>query len=148
MSNHLEGLVETSLNLGIAKLGEETLMLTYALRSSVAAAYEALRENMRFMAEGYGAETELLSEYPAWEFAPDSPLRKKLEEIYEKQTTKKPKVEAIHAGLECGIFSGKIAGLDAVSVGPDISANHTTEERLSISSVERVYRWLREAIEG
>ena len=147
MSDHIEGLVETSLNLGILQLKEDTLTMTYALRSSVAAAYEALRENMRFMAEGYGAEVEIHSEYPAWEYVADSPLREKMIDIYREQTGKTLVVEAIHAGLECGIFAGKLKGLDAVSFGPDIFDIHTPKERLSISSVERTYRFLRAILE-
>ena len=147
MSDHIEGLVETSLNLGILQLKEDTLTMTYALRSSVAAAYEALRENMRFMAEGYGAEVEIHSEYPAWEYVADSPLREKMIDIYREQTGKTLAVEAIHAGLECGIFAGKLKGLDAVSFGPDIFDIHTPKERLSISSVERTYRFLRAILE-
>lgn len=146
MSDHIEGLVETSLNLGILKLSDDTFSMTYALRSSVAAAYEALRENMRFVAEGNGAEVEVRSEYPAWQFVEESPLREKMAAVYREQTGKELKVEAIHAGLECGIFAEKIDGMDAVSFGPDMWDIHTPMERLSVSSVGRVYKLLREVI--
>lgn len=146
MSDHIEGLVETSLNLGILKLGDDTFSMTYALRSSVAAAYEALRENMRFVAESCGAEVEVRSEYPAWQFVEESPLREKMAAIYREQTGQELKVEAIHAGLECGIFAEKIDGIDAVSFGPDMWDIHTPKERVSVSSVERVYRLLREVV--
>ena len=146
MSNQIEGLVETSLNLGILKLEDNEFSLTYALRSSVSSAYEALREDMRFLAEGYGANVEVRSEYPAWQFVAESPLREKMKAVYKEQTGKELTVEAIHAGLECGIFAEKLPGMDAVSFGPDIFDIHTPKERMSVSSVERVYRFLREVI--
>ncbi len=146
MSDQIEGLVETSLNLGILKLEDNEFSLTYALRSSVSSAYEALREDMRFLAEGYGADVEARSEYPAWQFVAESPLREKMKAVYKEQTGKELTVEAIHAGLECGIFAEKLPGMDAVSFGPDIFDIHTPKERMSVSSVERVYRFLREVI--
>ena len=146
MSDHIEGLVETSLNLGTLSLGRDALSITYSLRSSVEAAYDALRENMIFMAEGYGAKATVASEYPAWEFSPDSDFRKTIASIYQKQTGKEVTVCAIHAGLECGILSNKIQGLDAVSMGPDLFDIHTPAERMSISSVARVYEWIREIV--
>ena len=148
MSSHIEGLVETSLNLGILILKDNELMLTYSLRSSVEAALEALQENMRFMAEGYGANSEVTGEYPAWEYVPGSPLQKKLSEVFQKQTGKSAKVLTIHAGLECGILSSKLDGLDAVSIGPDLYDIHTPNERLSISSTKRVYDLILEVLKS
>lgn len=146
MSDYIAGLVETSLNLGILKLDGDEFSITYALRSSVATAYEALRENIRFVAENRGATVEVRSEYPAWQFVEKSRLRETMAEVYREQTGKELKVEAIHAGLECGIFAEKLPGMDAVSFGPDILDIHTPQERMSVSSVERVYRLLREVI--
>ena len=147
MNDRIEGLVETSLNLGILTLERDTLSITYSLRSSVEAALDALRENMIFMAEGYGAKATISSEYPAWEFVPESALREKLQRLYEEQTGRKAEVTVIHAGLECGILAGKLPGLDAVSIGPDLFDIHTPEERMSISSVARTYKWIRAVIE-
>ena len=147
MSRDIEGLVETSLNLGITSTDEKKLMLGFSLRSSVASAYDALKKKVTFVAEGLGAVVEMRGEYPAWEYVADSPLREKMIEIYRDMTGKELKVLAIHAGLECGIFAGKLPGLDAVSFGPDIWDIHTPDEHLSVSSVERVYRFIRRIIE-
>ena len=137
-------IVETSLNFGIVQLEQDTLHLGYLLRSVDAGAYEALRENMRFMAEGFGATVEVRGEYPAWEFQKESPLREALSQIYEEQNQKSLSTFCIHAGLECGILLAKLPGLDAVSIGPDIFDIHTPDERLSIASVGREYRLIRE----
>ena len=80
------------------------------------------------------------SEYAAWEYAKESKLRDKMIEVYKRQNGKEPRVEVIHAGLECGILAGKLSGLDAVSIGPDILDIHSPSERLSISSTERVIK--------
>ena len=81
-------------------------------------------------------------EYPAWEYRRESHLRDVMCRVYEMQYGEPMKVEAIHAGLECGLFCGKIPGLDAVSFGPNLYDIHTTKERMSVSSVWRVYEYL------
>ncbi len=140
-------MVETSLNLGVLKLKKDVFCLRYSLRSSDSAAYEALRENMRFMAEGYAAMVEVDGEYPAWYFRRESALREKIAGIYEEQNGTPQEVVCIHAGLECGILSAKIPDLDAVSIGPNIYDIHTPAERMSVSSVDRIYRLLRECLQ-
>ena len=147
MSRDIEGLVETSLNLGITGTSEDHIEFGYSLRSSVASAYEALREKMIYIAEGLNVHVEVTGEYPAWEYVTDSPLREKMISIYREMTGKELKVKAIHAGLECGLFAGKIPGLDAVSFGPDIWDIHTPDEHMSVSSVARVYDFIRKIIE-
>lgn len=142
MSGEIEGLVETSLNMGILETRDQELYFCYSLRSSVSSAKEWLAEKLRLIAESYGGTVSLRGAYPAWEYQKDSPLREDMVRIYEKMFGKQPKVEAIHAGLECGVLSSKIPGLDCVSMGPDILDIHTTEERLSISSVERMWEFI------
>lgn len=146
MSRDIEGLVETSLNLGILVLEDNELVLRYALRSSVGSAKEALMSKVENIAKVMGATAEHNGQYPAWEFKKDSVLREDMIRIYEEMFGKKPVVEAIHAGLECGILAGKIPGLDAVSMGPEMHDIHTTEERLGISSTERMYRYVVEIL--
>lgn len=146
MSTDIEGLVETSLNLGVLRLTEESFELRYALRSSVGTALKYLCAKMRMIAEQLGAELAVGSEYPAWEYKRDSKLREDMAEVYRKMYGTEMKIEAIHAGLECGILSGKIPGLDAVSIGPDMVAVHTAEEKLSISSTKRTWEFLSEVI--
>ena len=89
---------------------------------------------------------ETRGDYPGWAYRKESPLRDKMVRIYEELYGASPKVEAIHAGLECGLFAGKIPGLDCISYGPDMKDIHTTEEALSISSVKRVWEYLLEIL--
>ena len=147
MSRDIEGLVETSLNLGITATYADRVEFGYSIRSSVASAYEDLRQKLIFVASSNGASVSVNGEYPAWEYVAESPLREKMISIYRDMTGKELQVEAIHAGLECGLFAGKMPGLDAVSFGPDIIDIHTPDEHISVSSVARVYDFIRKIIE-
>lgn len=146
MSRDVEGLVETSLNLGVLSLQEESLHLQYAVRSSIDRDKEELCRHMRQIAEGLQASVEIKNSYPGWAYRKDSPLREKMVRIYEERYGKKPVLEAIHAGLECGILAGKIQDLDCVSIGPDLENVHTAEERMCIDSVRRVWDYLLEVL--
>lgn len=146
MSDDIEGLVETSLNLGVLSLNEKKLSLRYALRSSVGTAKEFLLKKMECLTTSLGGTVERAGDYPAWEYRKESKLRDDMIRIYKEMYGEEPQVEAIHAGVECGILAGKIEGLDAVSIGPDMSGVHTTEEKLSISSTRRVWEYLLKVI--
>lgn len=148
MSEDVEGLVETSLNLGLMSLDEGKLHLQYATRSSVDQAKEELCRHMRQTAESCGAAVAVKNSYPGWAYRKDSPLRDKMVRIYEEMYGKKPVLEAIHAGLECGILAGKIKDLDCVSIGPDLENVHTAEERMSIASVGRVWAFVVQVLTG
>ena len=142
MSKDIPGLVETSMNLGILSMEPDCLRLALSLRSSVNTEKERMRVQLAEIARQYGADFSCHGEYPAWEYRKDSPLRDTMVEIFTKQYGKPPVVEAIHAGLECGLFSGKLPGLDCVSFGPDILEIHTPRERLPIDSVQRSWDYL------
>lgn len=142
MSADVDGLVETSLNLGVMKLTEGQFILRYAVRSSVGSALNALLDKITYLTAGLGGKAEISGVYPAWEYKRESVLRDKMTEVYENMYGKKPAVEAIHAGLECGILAGKLPGLDCISLGPDMESVHTTEEKLSIPSTKRVWDYL------
>lgn len=146
MSMDVEGLVETSLNLGVLSLDGESLRLQYAVRSSVDQARENLCRHMQEIPERRGASVTVKNVYPGWAYRKDSPLREKMVQVFERMYGKKPVLEAIHAGLECGILAGKIADLDCVSIGPDLENVHTAQERMSIASVERVWAFLVEVL--
>ena len=146
MSPDVEGLVETSLNLGVMSLREEKLHLQYAVRSSVDQARENLCRHMQELPAGRGALVTVKNAYPGWAYRKDSPLREKMVRVYERMYGKPPVLEAIHAGLECGILAGKIPDLDCVSIGPDLENVHTAQERMSIASVERVWEFLVEVL--
>jgi dipeptidase D len=142
MSRVMPGLVETSLNAGIMVMDADALHITTSVRSSVSSRKEELRDRLELLAEFLGGEIEVNGDYPAWEYKADSTLRETISEVYQELFQKEPVFEAIHAGLECGILSGKIADLDCVSFGPDNYDIHTPKERLSISSTERVWKLL------
>ena len=142
MEPDLPGQVRTSLNLGILRLEEGKLRLTWSVRSSVAAEKEALIERLRVLADGCGASFGRRGDYPAWEYRKESLLRDTMVRIFQEKYGKAPVVETIHAGLECGLFSEKMPGLDAVSIGPDLQDIHSPRERMSVSSVARSWDYL------
>lgn len=141
MSKDIEGLVQTSLNLGIAKLGDR-FTATSSVRSSVNTERLALQEQLSALAAMFDGTYSQSGEYPAWEFKKDSPLRQVMVRVYTELFGLEPQVIALHAGLECGLFSEKIPDLDSVSIGPQMYDVHTTRERLEIASVERTWRFL------
>lgn len=147
MSADVPGLVETSLNLGILNLNEQGCHASFSVRSSIESSKKALIEKLMAIVTLANGEAEVSGEYPGWAYRVDSPLRDKMLTLYEKMYDDKPKVEAIHAGLECGILAGKIEDLDCVSFGPNIYNIHTTEEYLSIASTRRVWDYLLRLLE-
>lgn len=146
MCGFIDGLVEASCNVGITKLTPAVLSCSASVRSSVGTAKKALADKIGYLTEFLGGTFTIEGEYPAWEFKQDSKLRQVLVDVYEEMYQKEPVVNVIHAGLECGLFYEKIAGLDCVSIGPDMQDIHTSEEKLSISSVERVWNYLLEVL--
>lgn len=141
MSTQIAGLVETSLNLGMLNT-EGGFHSTHSVRSSKEEAKDALIASLYRTVESLGGEHSIRGEYPAWEYREASPLRDLLCRTYREMYGKEAKVLVIHAGLECGILSAKLEGLDCVSLGPDNFDIHTTEEHLSVSSFARVYDFL------
>lgn len=105
-----------------------------------------LIDRLRCLTESLGGSVSTHGEYPGWEFMPQSPLRDLMVQVFTDQYGYAPKVEAIHAGLECGLFSAKLPGLDCVSFGPDLKEIHTFRESLSVSSVQRVYAMVVETL--
>lgn len=146
MSADIKGLVETSLNMGALKVLEDGIHAIFAVRSSVETAKAAVCDKLVSITEFLGGKVEFTGAYPGWEYMKDSALRETVIRVYEKQYGKKPVIEAIHAGLECGMFSEKIKDLDCVSIGPDMRGVHTVDERLSISSVARTWNLLLEVL--
>lgn len=144
----MKELVETSLNPGILNVSAVEGMVSTSVRSSNAAAKEALINQLKSLAALCDATVGIRGDYPGWDYDPDSPLREKMVTIYEEMYGVKPQIEAIHAGLECGIFQSKIPGLDCVSIGPDMQDIHTTRETLSIPSVQRVWKFLLKVLES
>ena len=146
-SADIPGLVQTSLNLGIAKLGEH-FSLTFSVRSSVNQEKEELLQKLRDLCAFYNGSYSQMGEYPAWEYRKDSPLRDTMVDIYKKMYGKEPQVLTIHAGLECGLLGEKLPGLDCVSIGPQMHDIHTSREKLEIASTKRVWEYLLEVLKA
>ena len=146
MSTDIPGLVQTSLNLGITETRRDRLSLSHSVRSSKEDEKLALAKRLREIVTSLGGSYSQRGEYPAWEYRKTSRIRDCMVKVYREMYGKDPKVVAIHAGLECGIFSGKLPGLDCISFGPDNFDIHTTEEHLSISSSVRCWEFLLEVL--
>ena len=127
-SKDIEGLVQTSLNMGVVKLGER-MNVTLSVRSSVNSEKLELLEQLHKMADMFDAAYEEDGAYPAWEYKKESRLRDVMVSTYKEMFDRDAKVEAIHAGLECGLFMEKLPGLDCVSIGPQMHDIHTSRER-------------------
>ena len=146
MSADIEGLVQTSLNLGILSTGEAGVQASYCVRSSVETQKQMLVDRLRCLTEMLGGELTVSGDYPGWEYLQESPLRDLMTAVYTEQYGSAPKIEAIHAGVECGMFAGKLPGLDCVSFGPDLFDIHTFRERMPVSSVQRTWKLVLEVL--
>nr|MBQ8245171.1 aminoacyl-histidine dipeptidase [Oscillospiraceae bacterium] len=147
MSQDMPDLVQTSLNLGIVKLGER-FSATFSVRSSVNGEKQELLDQLKTLAGFYDGTYSQSGEYPAWEYKKASALRDTMVRVYRDMFGKEPRVLAIHAGLECGLLGEKLPGLDCVSIGPDMHDIHTSRERLEIASTERTWNFLLEVLKA
>lgn len=143
MSAMVEGLVETSLNLGIIKTEGNLVTLEQSVRSSVESSKNVLIGKLLTIGELFGAEVTVSGQYPGWKYRQHSELRDHMVLVYEKMYGKKPLLQAIHAGLECGILSEKIDDLDCISIGPDMQDIHSASEKLSVKSASNVWEYLK-----
>ena len=146
-SRDIEGLVQTSLNLGVVKMAED-LTLTFAVRSSVNQEKRDILRKLEELAQFYDGSYTQMGDYPAWEYKKDSRLRDTMVKLYTEMYGKEPEVVAIHAGLECGLLSDKLPGLDCVSIGPNMHDIHTSRERLEIASTRRTWEFLLEILKN
>ena len=142
MSASIKGLVETSLNLGILTTGDKEITMLFTLRSNKKSAHTALENKLKVFFNKLPCTIETSGHYPPWEFKENSELQKLYIDTYKEITGIEPSVEAIHAGLECGIFYSAIEGLDCISIGPDLFDVHTVNEKMSISSTEKIFNVL------
>ncbi len=146
MSKEIDGLVETSLNLGILETRDDEIYMLFALRSNKKTAMQALEDTLKAHFSMINASFEVGGHYPPWEFNPNSTLQRVYIDCYREHFGAEPRVEAIHAGLECGVFADKIADFDCIAIGPQMYDVHTTSERLSISSTAEIYKLLTEIL--
>ena len=142
MSADIEGLVESSTNLGVVVTNDDEVKFEFATRSSVKSLKDDLNYRMELLCKLIGVKLDLEDDYPEWEYAKNSKLEEICVDTYEELNGKKPEIAAIHAGLECGLLLDSIKGAEAVSIGPDLFDVHTPNEHLSISSTERTWDYL------
>jgi len=147
MSADIEGLVESSNNVGVLETKTDIIYINNALRSSVRTIKHEISDRIQLIAKAFGATATLEADYPEWEFKVKSEIRELMKMVYKEMTGETLKVEAIHAGLECGLLKEKVGDIDMISLGPNIYEVHTPGEKVSISSIERVYNFLIAVIE-
>ena len=146
MSMAVPGLVETSINTGNMEEVDGEIILDSALRSSVETEKNYIREKVQTIADVYGVACEWSGEYPGWQYQEVSPLREKAVKAYKELFGKEPKVEAIHAGLECGYWTAKIPNADLLSMGPSMYDVHSPRERVSKQSIANVWKLIKEIL--
>ncbi|GAA0123064.1 MAG: aminoacyl-histidine dipeptidase [Clostridium argentinense] len=147
MSMAIKDLVQSSTNLGVVTTVNNEVVLESAVRSSVKSLKKAICHEMIVLTDIFGASIEFQSDYPEWQYNPQSEIRDVFERVYKNMFGREAKVSAIHAGLECGLLSDKFDGkIDQISFGPNIYDVHTPDEHLSISSTERMYNFLLEVL--
>ena len=148
MSQEINGMVQTSLNLGTAYLDTDKLVYKYLIRSNTAAGKKLLLERVTTFAKHLSGKVVTMSDYPAWEYKSDSQLRKICVDSFTNVYGHEPEVTSIHAGLECGILAGKMPGVDMISFGPTLESVHTPDECMNVASVERTWEYLLEILKS
>lgn len=139
MSASIKGLVETSLNLGILATDESEISMLFALRSNKKSAHIALEDKLKTFFGALPCQIEASGHYPPWEFKENSELQNLYKSVFAEKMGYEPEIVAIHAGLECGTFADALSGLDCISIGPDLFDVHTVNEKMSISSVDKIF---------
>jgi len=142
MSAAIEGLVQTSNNIAIIKLEEDNLFIHNSQRSSMMSDLNYASHRIEAAAQLAGANSEVIQKYPAWMPDMDSPLLKKCKDVYSATFGKEPVIEAIHAGLECGVVGSIYEGMDMISFGPNIQDCHSPDEKMQISSLGLVWEFM------
>lgn len=148
MSRDIPDLVQTSLNFGIVNLQSDIFSAVFSIRSSIEYEKQQVCDNLSQLFETLDGTVEFSGEYPGWAYRKNSPLREAFVSSYQTLFDKNPQIVAIHAGLECGLFSQKIDDLDCISIGPNMVDIHTVKERLSISSTGRTYQLLLDVLKN
>lgn len=141
MSPDIKGLVETSNNIARIQIGDGEIEIHCLTRSSVESNKIDLANSLRSCFELAGFEVELSGDYPGWAPNPDSDILKVLDKIYQEQNNEKANIAACHAGLECGILGSHYPKMDMISFGPTIRGAHSPDERASISSTQKFWKF-------
>ncbi|WP_196001152.1 aminoacyl-histidine dipeptidase [Clostridium sp. 1001271B_151109_B4] len=141
-STEIEGLVESSTNLGVLTTKDGVVEFDSAIRSSIPSLKEEIVLRSKTIVELLGGKFETTSDYPGWEYDPNSKVRDICQKVHKDMYGKEAKIVAIHAGVECGLFNEKLGDLDMISFGPNLYDVHTPDEHMSISSVKNCYEYL------
>ena len=144
----IKGMCQTSLNNGILEEENGKMKFTISVRSSVKSMLDEVVNKLNLCAKYTNGHFEKKSEYPAWEYEENSPVRDIAVQTYKKVTGKDAIVTAIHAGLECGLLKKTLPQIDAISFGPNLFDVHTPDEHMEIESVERVWHFLLKYLEA
>jgi len=142
------GFIVASLNMGVIESNQKEISIVFAPRSSVASLQNEIVERLMLLAGEFGFTYEIAGAYPGWSFEEKSKIRDEFTACFHRLFQKELRIEAIHAGLECGIFAGKLPGLDAIAVGPTINNCHTPDEIMDLTSCERTWLLLTAVLEG
>ena len=142
-SVEIEGLVESSTNLGVLTTSDTVVEFDSAIRSSVPSLKEEIVLRSKTIVELFGGEFTTTADYPGWEYNPDSKIREICQKVHKDLYGNEAKIVAIHAGVECGLFNEKLGNLDMISFGPNLYDVHTPDEHMSISSVRNCYEYLK-----
>ena len=142
-SVEIDGIVESSTNLGVLTTSDTTVEFDSAIRSSVPSLKEEIVLRSKTIVELFGGEFTTTADYPGWEYNPDSKIREICQKVHKDLYGNEAKIVAIHAGVECGLFNEKLGNLDMISFGPNLYDVHTPDEHMSISSVRNCYEYLK-----
>lgn len=146
MSKDFEGIVQTSLNMGVIRVEEDALRFGFSIRSSIASQKEMLVQRVKAGVEYHGGTVTLTGNYPGWQYDPDSVLRKTAEVAYKNLNGKEAFIQATHGGLECGLLIDKIPGLDTISIGPNMNDIHSVNENIIVESIQHTYDLVKEIL--
>lgn len=146
-SKAVEGVVETSDNLAIVGSDSNGVNFEVSVRSLIDSAKTGFVYEIKYIFESFGCQCEIGEDYPSWAPDPKSKLAEFCAKAYREKTGKEPVLTSIHAGLECGVINSRIEGMDSVSMGPDLFDVHSTKEHLSISSVKRMYEFVKHLVQ-
>jgi len=146
MSRDIQGLVETSCNLGVIRTEGNAVKLTFSPRSSVSSRQDETELRLRLLAGAFSCGVRAYNRYPGWEYNPDSKAREMLKQVYFDLFGEEIKIEALHAGLECGILLSKAPWLDIVATGAETHNVHTPDEMLHMPSAMKIWRIVTETL--
>ena len=142
MSPDFPGLLETSANIGVCRAGAKGFRIGLSIRSASDDRKRSVLEQIDRLCASAGAAVQITGDYPGWAYDPVSPLRESCIAVFEQQYGRKPSVEGVHAGLECGVFKAAMPQLDIVATGPLYRQMHTPDEWLDVASFDRTYCFL------